>query len=209
METRATHVVTAVFGTLAGIAGIEHGVGEILQGNVRPEGLMILSWPGSPFFKILGGEPAMTLVPNLLLSGLLSVALSLLMIVWVLRYAHRPLGGIGLMAISLALLLVGGGFGPPVLAIIVALAVSRIRSTHEWARRLPHALLSRAFPWILACAMATWLGLLLGVPALNYLAGVESEALVLATIASAFGLLALTIATGFAHDARPVQPQIP
>ncbi len=31
----------ATFSTLFGISGLEHGLFEILQGNVRPDGLMI------------------------------------------------------------------------------------------------------------------------------------------------------------------------
>jgi hypothetical protein len=41
----------------------------VLQGNSVPAGIMILSWPGSTFFAILGGEPALTVVPNLLGTG--------------------------------------------------------------------------------------------------------------------------------------------
>ena len=60
-----TRVTVSTFGGLAGLAGIEHGIGEIWQGNVWPDGVVIQSWRGSPLFESLGGEPAMTLVPNL------------------------------------------------------------------------------------------------------------------------------------------------
>ncbi len=46
----ATRVTVSTFGTVAGLAGIEHGVGEMLQGNVAPDGMMILSWPESDLF---------------------------------------------------------------------------------------------------------------------------------------------------------------
>ena len=75
----ATRVTVSTFGVLAGIAGIEHGIGELLQGNVAPNGLVIESWAGSELFRILAGEPAMTLIPNLLASGIRSV--------------HRPASG--------------------------------------------------------------------------------------------------------------------
>jgi hypothetical protein len=35
--------MASTFGVLAGLAGIEHGIGETLQGNVAPDGMMILS----------------------------------------------------------------------------------------------------------------------------------------------------------------------
>ena len=50
----------------------------MLQGNVAPEGIMILSWPDSEVFAILAGEPAMTIVPNLLITGILAILFSLL-----------------------------------------------------------------------------------------------------------------------------------
>jgi hypothetical protein len=36
METRATRVVITIFGILAGLAAIEHGIGEIRQGSTHP-----------------------------------------------------------------------------------------------------------------------------------------------------------------------------
>ncbi|MHB0874408.1 MAG: hypothetical protein ACYC5O_00035 [Anaerolineae bacterium] len=74
---KATRVTVSTFGALAGLAGLEHGIGEVLQGNVVPEGMMIYSWPDSEFLSILAGEPAMTVVPNLLVTGILAIALSL------------------------------------------------------------------------------------------------------------------------------------
>ena len=71
----ATRVTVSTFGVLAGLAGIEHGIGEVFQGNVAPDWVMIESWPDSEVFDILSGEPAMTLVPNLLLTGILATVL--------------------------------------------------------------------------------------------------------------------------------------
>jgi len=43
----AIRVTVSTFGALAGLADIEHGIGEILQGNVAPEAIMFLSWSDS------------------------------------------------------------------------------------------------------------------------------------------------------------------
>jgi hypothetical protein len=75
---KTTWVMVSTFGALVGLIGIEHGLGEVLQGNSVPAGIVILSWPGSTFFAILGGEPALTVVPNLLLTGVLAILFSLL-----------------------------------------------------------------------------------------------------------------------------------
>ncbi|HJQ28224.1 MAG TPA: hypothetical protein VJ827_02710, partial [Rubrobacter sp.] len=77
----ATRVTVSTFGALAGLAGIEHGIGEVLQGNVAPDGVIILSWPESGLFRILAGEPAMTIVPSLLASGILAILVSMTFLV--------------------------------------------------------------------------------------------------------------------------------
>jgi hypothetical protein len=45
----ATRVVASSFGVVAGIAGLEHGYFEILQGNTRPAGVIMASM--EPPFK--------------------------------------------------------------------------------------------------------------------------------------------------------------
>ncbi|GAI04081.1 unnamed protein product [marine sediment metagenome] len=39
----ATKTTVSTFGAIIGIAGIEHGIGEILQGNMPPAGIVIES----------------------------------------------------------------------------------------------------------------------------------------------------------------------
>jgi len=130
----ATRVTVSTFGTLAGLAGIEHGIGEVLQGNVAPEGVMISSWPESELFGILAGEPAMTIVPNLLATGILAIFVSLVFLVWATIFVQRKHGGLVLIALSVVMLLVGGGFGPPILGIIVGVAATRINAPPAWWR---------------------------------------------------------------------------
>ena len=130
----ATSITVATFGVLAGLAGIEHGIGEVLQGNRAPDGIMILSWPDSALFQIVGGEPAMTIVPNLLLTGILAIVVSLIFLVWATLFVQRKHGGRILLLLSLVLLVVGGGFGPPVLGVIVGLAATRMHAPLTWWR---------------------------------------------------------------------------
>lgn len=58
-------MTATLFGALAGVGGLVHGIGEVLQGNVAPEGLIINSWTVGPIATNMGGEPGMTIVPNL------------------------------------------------------------------------------------------------------------------------------------------------
>lgn len=202
----ATRAVTVAFGSLAALAGMEHGVGEILQGSVHPAGLMIQSWPDSPFFRIEAGEPAMTIVPNLLASGVLTILVSLVFLVWAVGLAERKHSGLVLMALSVALSLIGGGFGPPLLGIIVGLTAARIGAPLTWwPARLPPAirrLLAASWAWAFAACAGAWLALVPGLPIASYTLGVEDPALVMVLIFSALGLLALTVVSALARDAE-------
>ena len=110
----ATQLFASTFGSVMALAGLEHGIGEILQGDTTPTGVMILSWPESAFFDSLGGEPAMTVIPNLLVTGILASLLSLALLIWATRFIDRKNGGLVMILISIAMLLVGGGIFPPV-----------------------------------------------------------------------------------------------
>ena len=92
---RATKTVATWFGISAGIAGLEHGYFEILQGSTRPAGLLIVSMgpPCVPEEIWNGCEPAMTILPNFLVTGILAVLLGLAIIVWSAAFVQRRRGG--------------------------------------------------------------------------------------------------------------------
>ena len=117
-------MTVSTFGALAGLAGVEHSIGELLQGNTAPERVIILSWPESEWFSILAGEPAMTLVPSLLMTGILAILVSLVFLAWAAMFAQRKHGGLVLIQLSALMLIVGGGFGPPILKVIVGIAAT-------------------------------------------------------------------------------------
>jgi hypothetical protein len=216
---RATRIFVAIFGGLAALAGIEHGLGELLQGSVRPAGLVIESWPGSAFFRIQSGEPALTVVPDLLAAGVLTIAVSLVLLVWSVGFVQRRHGGLVLIGLSFVLLLVGGGFGPPLLGTLVGLtavvggapgrgrsacrAPGRGRGARAGRRLTPGRAWGWAALWLwsLVACLAAWLFLLPGVPMLSYFWGVESAALVVGAILAAFGLLILTAVLSLTRDA--------
>jgi len=201
----ATKVTVSTFGALAGLAGIEHGIGETLQGNRALDGIMIVSWPESAFFRIVAGEPAMTIVPNLCVTGILAILVSLVFLVWVTMFVQRKHGGLVLILLSLVMLLVGGGFGPPLLGIILGVAATRMHAPLPWwgthlslgSRRV----LGTLWPWSFVAGVIAWLFLFPGSTILDYFVGVNNpERTMVTLIFSAFGLLLLTIVTGFAYD---------
>ncbi len=156
----ATKVVVSTFGVLLGIAGIEHGVGEILQGNIAPGGIVIKSWGESKLFSILAGEPAMTIIPNLLITGVLAIIVSLSIMVWAVAFVQRKNGGLVLILLSILLLLFGGGFGPPLIGIIVGAAGTRINTPLPWWRKRlsvnTRRFLSKLWPWCLIASLLSY-----------------------------------------------------
>lgn len=203
----ATKVTVATFGVLAALAGLEHGIGEVLQGNRAPDGIRIVSWPGSAFFRIVAGEPAMTIVPTLLVTGILAIIVSLVFLVWVTMFVQRKHGAVILILLSLVMLLVGGGFEPPLLGVILGVAATRINAPFRWWRthqsRGARQFLAKLWPWSLVAGFIAWLLLLPGSTLLDYFVGVTNPERTIAALAfAAFGLLLMAILTGFAYDTQ-------
>jgi type III secretory pathway component EscV len=200
----ATRIFTSTFGTIMALAGAEHGIGEVLQGNKTPSSLMILSWPDSAFFRGVGGEPAMTVIPNIFISGILTILISLVLLVWVLLFVQRKHGGLVMALISFILLLVGGGLFPPILAMLIAAAAGRIHAPLTWWRtHLSKGLrqvLARLRPWFFGFGILSFLLLLPGLEILDQFLGVNDPNLILIFLCSMMVFFILTILTGFARD---------
>jgi hypothetical protein len=200
----ATGVFASTFGAFMGLAGLEHGVGDVLQGDVAPSGVMFPSWPDSAFFRIVGGEPAMTVIPNLLAAGILTCLISLILFVWVVWFIQRKNGGLILILLSLLLLLAGGGIFPPIIGMLIGAVATRIHAPLAWWRtHLSDGLrrfLGKLWPWSLGACFLTWLLLFPGLAIFGYLSGVNDPNLTLLLILFALGSLLWTILSGFAHD---------
>jgi hypothetical protein len=205
---KSTWVMVLTFGALVGLIGIEHGLGEVLQGSSVPAGIVILSWPGSAFFAILGGEPALTVVPNLLLTGVLAILFSLLYLGWSLLFVQRQHGGLILILLAIAMFLAGGGIFPPVFGVILGVAATRIHAplTDGHVNCSPgRHLLAKLWPWFFGACLISWLGMFPGVALLSYFFGVENTSLIFILLICMFGFLWLA---GMAGNARDLQSQL-
>lgn len=112
----ATRTVVRVLGAVAAFAGAEHGLGELTQADPDHGALVIESWPHVAAFEPLNGEPAMTLIPDIRVAGAITVLVSLSLCWWAARSHGVRRDGWVLLGFAALLLLVGGGFGPPVVA---------------------------------------------------------------------------------------------
>ena len=174
----AARVVASTFGVLAGLGGIWHGIGEVMQGNVAPKGIMIESWTQGPIATNMGGEPGMTIVPNLLITGILSIIVSLAVIVWAAAFVQRRRGGVVLVFLSIAMLLVGGGFGPPLIGILAGIAGAGINAPLTWWRsHLPadfRRFLAGLWPWVFGICALSGVLLVVGSVILVYFFGLNN-----------------------------------
>jgi len=158
---KATKTVATWFGVSAGIAGLEHGYFEILQGNTSPEGLMIVSMgpPCVPEEIWNACEPAMTIIPNFLITGILAVIIGLLILIWSTAFVQRKNGGTILILLSIALLLFGGGIFPPLIGIVGGAAGVKINK--PLTRNQPGSILrfgAKLWPWPLVIFLVWVLG---------------------------------------------------
>ena len=197
---RATRIVVSTFGAVVAFAALEHGVGEILQGPVALAALAIESWPRAEAFAILAGEPAMTVIPNLLVTGVLAVIVALAFGIWSVMFVERQHGGLVLIGLSVLLLLVGGGFAPPLIGIVLGVAATRINAVSRRAPGRVACALAPLWPWALGAGVLGYLGLVPGVVLLSWLFGLSDSNLVLGLTVLAFAALLVAPVAARAHD---------
>lgn len=200
----AARLVASIFGVLSGLGGVTHGIGEILQGNVAPDGIWIYSWTQGPIATNMGGEPGITIVPNLLVTGILTVIVSLAVIVWSIAFVQRKRGGLFLLLLSIAMLLVGGGVGPPIIGILAGVAGLGINASHTWWRKHLRTNLRRflatLWPWIFGIAVINGVFLMVGSVILVYFFDLNNPDLFTNSFFFAVVSLLLMIFTERAYD---------
>lgn len=195
--------IARVFSVLSGIGGFVHGVGEALQGNSAPDEIIINSWAEGPIALYMGGEPAMTIVPNFLVTGLLTILVSSALIVWAIWFSDRHHTGKVMLVLSTLMLLFGGGFGPPIVGLLAGLAGTRMSSPLSWwNRRLNTGVkefLTGAWIVIWLVCLANGLFLFIGANVFPYL-GVDKADWFTNAFFLSVPLLLLTTVSGIAVD---------
>jgi hypothetical protein len=197
---KATRVVASLFGIFAGFGGPEHGYFEILQGNVRPDSLIIAAMgpPCDPEKVWNLCEPAMTVIPSFLVTGILATVIGLITMIWAAVFVHRKHGGIVLMLLSIALLLFGGGLFPPLIGIIAGVVATRINAPLTRQPGSVLRLFAKLWPWPLV-AFFVWAS---GQFVVGYFFNefLQKSGFLIPLLI--IGLLVLSILTGHAHDAH-------
>ena len=207
----ATRVVASSIGVLAGLMGMSHGFPEMLQGNRAPAGKVIDSIGPAQRFWEYGGEPAFTLIPNFFVTGILASLVSLFVVIWAAAFIDRKHGALVLGLLSIVMFLFGGGFGPPVCAILAIVAAAGIdRPLTWWRKHLPRKLrgfLASLWPWpliafLLLCLFALANGIF-GYPLMWFVSAddASSSTLVLGQI-TFLGLGPVVILSAITYDVQ-------
>lgn len=205
---KATRIIAAALGMFAGFGGLEHGYFEILQGNIRPESLMIASM-GAPcvpeeIWHLC--EPAMTILPNFLATGIISMTLGLITMIWAAMFVQRKHGGAILALLCLGLLLFGGGIFPPVIGMVGGLVGTKINTPMKQQPGTIWKVLAALWPWILI----VYFVLLFSQFVIGYLFNdfmMEKGAAAIPLMI--LGLLALSVLAAYGHDLQePTHSQV-
>ena len=210
-NTSALRMAASSTGVVAGIAGMEHGFLEMMQGNSVPSGRVVEAIGPAQRFWVYGTEPAFTLIPNFLVTGILAMIVSLIVIMWSIAFIDKKYGAVILLCLSTIMFLVGGGFAPPVFAIVAILAAILMNKPFRWFRvHIPEYVIALlAKPWAIALFIFITLSLIeiitaiFGFPLLWFFAE-EDLVDVLMTFGNItfFGLGSIVLITSLAHDIK-------
>ncbi len=160
-DTYRTDTLKRVVGILIvalAIAGCSHGFFEMLQGY-KPTGGFGIDSVG-PELGLWGEDPALTILHNFLLTGLISFSLGLVAIYWGLFRIDSRHGALILLAIFVGQTAFGGGVGYIPFYLILCAWAFRIGKPLSGLARLPaglrRMLAPLALPWALFSALL-WL----------------------------------------------------
>jgi hypothetical protein len=206
---RATRIIVTTIGVILGIAGLDHGFFEILQGN-QPANRLIIQAIGSAHRMWLHGtEEAFTIIPNFLITGILAVIVSLAIIVWSVGFVHSKHGATVFGLLFVLLFLVGGGIAAQIMfAPVTWAAATRINKPLDWWRKvLPEGVrrgLAKIWPVTLMLgSISLLIGLFIAIT--GFVPG-ESDPDRILSICWSFvflgglGMFLLTFVAGFADD---------
>lgn len=135
-------------GVYSSILGFMHGTFQVLQGPTHPTGVVIqaIGSPCQPELVWHACFPAITIIPNLLISGAIAMGLSITMLVGSLILANHKNMGWFLILLSFTLLLVGGGFVPVYIGVLTGAAVSLVKQGEHKDKKI-WRLVGKFWPW--------------------------------------------------------------
>ena len=204
----ATRTVASTLGILVGLAGIDHGIFEILQGNAPTNDIMIAAIGSAQRFWEYGEETALTIVPSFLLTGILAVFFGILVTVWSIAFIERRYGSAVFLLLGGILFLVGGGFAPIFTTAIASLVTTGINRPLKFWRMILPGFLRRFLSKIWLATLIIFVALffvsveiaIFGWPITVFYDAVTTFDILNKLSFIMLGFMLLAPITGFAHD---------
>jgi hypothetical protein len=204
---RATRIIVATVGVMLGIAGMNHGLFETLQGSTPTSGLIIQAIGDEQQMWLYGTEEAFTIIRNFLLTGILAISISIAIIIWSLGFVQKKHGPTVFILLFILLFLTGGGIGQIVFFIPTWLASTRINSPLTWWRKVLaekiRRVLGKLWPFSLSVVLICFL-IALEIAIFGFVPGIENPETLLAIswslLLAAWILLLFSFVSGFADD---------
>ena len=109
-------------------------------------------------------------------------------------------GGLVLIGLSLLLLLVGGGFGPPLIGVIAGVAATRMGREGHRRPGPVRTVLARVWPWLLGAGLVGYLSLVPGIVLVSRFTGFDDPLVVAGLTVLSFTGLILALVAARAHD---------
>jgi len=213
---RATKTIVSTIGIILGLSGLDHGIFEILQGNLRTNDLFIQAIGPAQKMWAYGTEDAFTIIPNFLITGILAVMVGVALIVWSVGYVQQKRGAWVLFLLNILLFLFGGGVAAPVVIYPLAgVTASRINHSLNWWRKvLPEKVrpaLAKVWPYTLTIGIISLL-IGLSIAITGFVPGVDikdSERILgicwSFVFGGGWGMFLISIVCGFADDIQRME----
>ena len=202
----AAKAIAVVSGILCGIAGMEHGFFEMLQGNTAPADFRIDAIGPAVKFWEHGSEPAYTLIPNFLITGIAAMCVGLMLAIWSIFFLEKKPGLIVFLLLGIVLFMVGGGVAPFFIVVMNLFVIWRIGKPFPAKKGLVSENARHISPvfWIgslIVFSISYFFALELAV--FGWFFGMENPVIILYGFAVAIPVFfVLTAATGLIYDSR-------
>ncbi|QOR35167.1 hypothetical protein IMX26_17180 [Clostridium sp. 'deep sea'] len=204
---RAIQTIVATLGVTFGIGGVGHGFFEALQGNKATNGYVIHAIGEANRMWLYGNEPAFTIIPNFLITGIAAMLVGIAVIIWSWGFMHKKHASTVFLSLFILLFLVGGGIGQVVFFMIAWAMSTCIHSPLNWWRKVLPATMRRFLsklwrPFLIASTVLILFALQIAI--FGFVPGVSNPNIISIIMVSTLGagllFLILAFISGCAHD---------
>lgn len=203
---RAILSIVSTLGVIFGLGGMGHGFFEALQGNTPTTGYVIDAIGAENRMWLHGNEPAFTIIPNFLVTGIIAMLVGLAIIIWSAGFMHKKYGSSIFLALFVLLFLVGGGIGQVIFFTIGWALSTRIHKPLNWWKKvLPvdsrRVLAKLWFPFLVASSLLILYTLQIAI--FGYVPGLSNpdsiSIVMVSTLGAGLLFLMLSFISGCAH----------